>query len=66
MDYLENREWEEVPMWKALKLWANNRCMIKCVEGNTGNIRHYYGGQSNLSEIRHSQVINGKWFVEKH
>lgn len=60
--YLEKREWQEVPMWKALKIWANSHKLIKCVDGNCYS---YYGGFDSLREIRHSQVTDGKWFVEK-
>lgn len=61
--YLETIvEWEEVPMWKALKIWSNNRKRIKCV---VGNWTCYYGGWESLKEISHDQVSEGKWFVEK-
>lgn len=58
----ESLEWEEVPMWKALKIWASNERHIKCTEGN---IIYHYHGQEAMNKLRHSQVKNGKWFIEK-
>lgn len=59
--YLENLNWTEVPMWKALKMWANNQCHVKCVDGSS---YYFYHGQSDMKVLTHSQVKNGKWFIE--
>jgi hypothetical protein len=61
-DYFDRLEWVEVPMWKAMKLWANNQRHVKCVDDNS---YHFYHGQEKMKGINHSQVKNGKWFVEK-
>lgn len=57
----ETIDWEEVPMWKALKMWANNNRNIKCVDRNH---IYYYNGYDKI-KIEHSQVKSGKWFIEK-
>lgn len=57
----ENIEWVEVPMWKALKMWANNNRNIKCVYEN----RTYYCNGYDEMKIQHCQVRSGKWFIEK-
>ncbi|AKQ08350.1 hypothetical protein PQE66_gp035 [Bacillus phage PBC2] len=59
--YFEKLDWEEVPMWKALKIWANNEKHVKCVEGSSYS---FYHGQEKMN-IRQSQVKNGKWYVQK-
>lgn len=61
-NYFDKLEWEEVPMWKALKIWANNQKHIKCVQGNS---YYFYHGQSDMNNLTQSQVKNGKWFVIK-
>jgi hypothetical protein len=59
--YYEKLNWVEVPMWKALKMWSNNRNNIKCVDGSSC---YFYNGDMNLQNLNHSQVKNGKWFIE--
>ncbi|PKR83244.1 hypothetical protein [Heyndrickxia camelliae] len=61
-NYYEKIDWKEVPMWKALKIWANNQKHIKCIDGN---LYYFYHGQEALSKITHNQIQFGKWFVEK-
>lgn len=60
--HLETCDWEEVPMWKAMKVWANNQKHVKCI---VGNAYYFYHGQMNMKGISHKQVTDGKWFVEK-
>ncbi len=60
--YFENLNWVEVPMWKAMKLWSHNQRNVKCVDGSC---YYFYHGQSSMKNINHSQVKNGKWFVEE-
>lgn len=62
IQHFESLEWEEVPMWKALKVWANNERHIKCIDGNA---YYFYHGQLKMKGLSHSQVKNGKWFIEK-
>jgi hypothetical protein len=60
-DYFDRIDWVEVPMWKALKVWANNHRHVKCIEGNYYYFNH---GQEKMS-ITHRMVTNGKWYIEK-
>lgn len=62
MNYYNQLEWVEVPMWKALKVWANNNRHVKCVKGNS---TYFYNGHEPLTKINHNQVTEGKWFIEK-
>jgi hypothetical protein len=57
----ERLDWEEVPMWKALKVWANSNRHVKCIDGNC---YYYYNGWDEM-KISHCQVRRGKWFIEK-
>ncbi|QOV08422.1 hypothetical protein Kirov_223 [Bacillus phage Kirov] len=59
--YFDKLDWEEVPMWKALKLWGNNQKHLRYVSDD-GNHYCFYHGQSEMT-IRHSQVKSGKWYV---
>ena len=59
-DYFDKLDWVEVPMWKALKVWANNEKHVKCVEGNQ---YYFYHGQEDIKRITSRQVKNRKWFV---
>lgn len=61
-NYFDKLEWVEVPMWKAMKLWANNQRHVKCVEGN---FYYFYHGYEPMKILNQSQVKNGKWFIEK-
>lgn len=62
-EYLETLNWAEVPMWKALKIWANNKSHIKCVEGNS---YYFYHGENNMNVLTQLQVTNGIWFIESN
>ena len=61
-DHLDTLDWMEVPMWKALKLWANNQRHVKCIDGNHF---YFYHGQESMKNLEQNQVKNGVWFVEK-
>lgn len=61
-NYFDKLNWVEVPMWKALKIWANNQKHIKCIDSN---YYYFYHGQEPMDKLTHSQVQNGKWFIEK-
>ena len=60
--YYDSLDWEEVPMWKAIKLWGHNQRHVKCIVGNS---YYFYSGYSKMTDINHDQVKEGKWFVNK-
>ncbi|MGF2716530.1 hypothetical protein ACQUY5_30680, partial [Bacillus cereus] len=51
-----------VPMWKAMKLWANNQNHVKCQLGETN---YYFHGQEAMSDIEPLFVTEGVWYVEE-
>lgn len=57
----EKLDWIEVSMTKALKIWSNNHSCVKCV---VGNHNYYYAGNREM-KINHSQILSGKWYIEK-
>ncbi|MFF2531400.1 hypothetical protein ACFVS2_21070 [Brevibacillus sp. NPDC058079] len=62
LSYYDSLEWVEVPMWKALKLWSNNKKHMKCVVGRS---HYFYHGQLPMKVLNHDQVQDGKWFVSE-
>lgn len=61
--YFDKLDWEEVPMWKALKIWANNEKHVRYISDG-GHHYYFYHGQQKMT-INHSQVKSGKWYVQK-
>ncbi|MEC2463872.1 hypothetical protein P9X10_02995 [Bacillus cereus] len=55
-------DWKQVPMWKAMKLWANNQIHVRCQVEETN---YYFHGQQSMADIEPEFVTNGIWFVEE-
>ncbi|AFQ29887.1 hypothetical protein P4493_05440 [Bacillus thuringiensis] len=55
-------DWKEVPMWKAMKLWANNQTHVKCKLGETN---YYFHGQESMADLEPEFISNGVWFIEE-
>ncbi|PHE64160.1 hypothetical protein COF68_04750 [Bacillus toyonensis] len=55
-------DWKEVPMWKAMKLWANNQNHVRCQVGETN---YYFHGQQSMADIESEFITKGVWFVQE-
>lgn len=55
-------DWKEVPMWKAMKLWANNQNHVRCQVGETN---YYYHGQQSMSDVEREFITEGRWYVQE-
>ncbi|PHE64159.1 hypothetical protein COF68_04745 [Bacillus toyonensis] len=60
-NWYENLNWEEVPMWKALKLWAEECRHIKC---QIGKSNYFYRGSEIIDKLDSEHVTEGVWFAE--
>ncbi|AHJ87612.1 hypothetical protein Bp8pC_182 [Bacillus phage Bp8p-C] len=57
--YGEGLDWIEVPLWKALKMWANNGVHVRCVLNNWYSFYHC----SEPITVRQQQVQEGVWYI---